>query len=697
MSIRFRLGLALAVVLMAGCSGSSDRASLSTSPKDGGGSQSSPPSALPLAEQLLTHPTAALVKQAAADHIPTANEQTLVAVYWAFLANAYTTGTFDPVFLQSGIQAAVLKLASEYPSFFQVSDGGRVSYVLDSIVIGQTTFTCADLGCTPSVGTLFTVGTEGATAIGGLLGKVTSPALGLLFNAAQIALASGNLEAALNTLTMVNANQVLAVIEAVAVTAVGVFALVEPAGFVSVLAIYAETIFVVDLNRLLSAMDAFNAWETMHACGSSCCDVDFTCNEATSQCCPNSVPNACGSTCCATACADPTTSTCSPCPVGDAGSTACGTSCCTSSQTCADFTQNLCCATGSGPVCGSTCCNAGDSCMGGSCCPSAQACGSVCCGSGLICQDSTTGTCSPCPVGDAGSTVCGTSCCTSSQTCADFTQNLCCATGSGPVCGSTCCNAGDSCVGGACCPSAQACGSVCCGSGLICQDSTTGTCSPCPVGDAGSTVCGTSCCTSSQTCADFTTSLCCDTASGPVCGGICCPSGQICIPSTSTCASPTCGPSLALCGIACCLGTCSDPSTGTCSCPFSPLTDIATLSGNLNCATGVWSNEFDIGPNVVSTAVCSGLFPAGNGGASEGFGLSVTGSLSADGIWTVQISCPLNATPTCQITYGPYDLTGLDVQCQDGAPNPSDDFPVVLSNTCPATIDCLYAGTPGQY
>jgi len=350
MTTPFRLAMVLAVVLMAGCSGSSDRASLSSSPKDGAAdstSTSSPPSALPLAEQLLTHPTAALVKQAGADHVLTANDQALVAVYWAFLANAYTRGTFDPVFLQSGIQDAVLELASKYPSFFQVSDGGRISYVQNGIVIGQTTFTCAQ-GCAPSAATLFTVGTEGKSAITGILGAVTkeSQALGALFNTASLLLASRSLSAALAILGTVNADQVLAVVVAVATTVASFVALLpEEAGLAAVLAIYGETIFTVDLGRLLSALDACTAWQTAHTCGSKCYDIDCTCVDQAyplgAVCCPaGEEGHACGSVCCAYACADPLFSMCGGCDA-----TSCS-NCCDSNGVCQPGISNAACGSG---------------------------------------------------------------------------------------------------------------------------------------------------------------------------------------------------------------------------------------------------------------------------------------------------------------------------------------------------------------
>jgi hypothetical protein len=78
-------------------------------------------------------------------------------------------------------------------------------------------------------------------------------------------------------------------------------------------------------------------------------------------------------------------------------------------------------------------------------------------------------------------------------------------------CGSAVCNRGQLCIGGNCCPSAQACFGKCCPSGQMCVN---GKC--CPSAQA----CFGKCCPSGQTC----------------CNGFqCCPSGQCCHHNTTCC------------------------------------------------------------------------------------------------------------------------------------------------------------------
>ena len=231
------------------------------------------------AEQLLTHPTVALVKEAEADHTPTTNEQDLVATYWAFLLNAYTTGTYDPVLLHSGLQDAVVQLASEYPSFFRASgasdSGAPIVYTPYDIVLGQTTFSCSQ-GCAPSASTLKTIGTDARSAITSALGLVQSSTaasdLATIFDAAQVILDTQSAATSLGTaLANLDGPQVLAGIQATASAFLGgaVFATAGTAAApaaAEVAAIYAGTILATDLVPLLLTMESCQNYQSTNCC-----------------------------------------------------------------------------------------------------------------------------------------------------------------------------------------------------------------------------------------------------------------------------------------------------------------------------------------------------------------------------------------------------------------------------------------------
>lgn len=173
--------------------------------------------------------------------------------------------------------------------------------------------------------------------------------------------------------------------------------------------------------------------------------------------------------------------------------------------------------------CGKRCCAVGDACLGGSCCPAAQACGAVCC-----------------TVGDA------------------CIANACC-----PVdgaCGAACCASGEACLGGSCCPAERACGTVCCPAGQRCGAPGSGTC----VAGQGTCAAGASSCGSDNFifCNGQATCVCVRATDG-----------------TTRCATPIEGITESDCGLCttdadCALqfpaivgAICASNATAPCSCP----------------------------------------------------------------------------------------------------------------------------------
>ena len=84
----------------------------------------------PATAELFEHPTQALVDQMLADHVPTAEETDLIAVYWAGMIVSRETGAFPEGFVSYDIAGRVAALAKLYPTFFVMQSGGGFGPVL---------------------------------------------------------------------------------------------------------------------------------------------------------------------------------------------------------------------------------------------------------------------------------------------------------------------------------------------------------------------------------------------------------------------------------------------------------------------------------------------------------------------------------------------------------------------------------------
>jgi hypothetical protein len=255
-------------------------------------------------------------------------------------------------------------------------------------------------------------------------------------------------------------------------------------------------------------------------CGTLCCSAETTCCGDFACCSPGSY------------CASPALSICCP-----TGAVACRGGCCPVGDKCvAGF---YCCPADAGDFCGQElgCCPPGQRCFEqkiagvvvDQVCCDRDPCHGTCCPAGEVCSD--TGCCDPldlcgtvcCPRAEGNVCLNGTTCCQAGKACGGG-----CCPGFATCCNGTCCpNLGDRCIGGLCCPENRACGNACCPEGYTCTNAATGTCQPCPLGEApcafgsgapaccplGTTCCGNgACCAANEQCCVFKQGLGCYTS-----------------------------------------------------------------------------------------------------------------------------------------------------------------------------------------
>jgi hypothetical protein len=277
-----------------------------------------------LAEQLLSAPNAALLQRAVAEHQPSAEELAIVVAYWAFLVSSSQAGTLEPVVLRSGIQDAVLALASKYPSFFarQVLPDGGLSFKAQAIVNSPADFSCRS-GCVPGYDALSSAGLGVLSAISNL--SQNAPVLATLLGVeaqflknlqAGLALSDAALQALSGT-SLGNALATAIAIGNALASAAGTFAATaaEAAAIASVGAVFSALGAGYGVGTAINLVLECEQWQSAHACGSGCCDTSFICADPThSVCCPASGGVPCGSVCCATGCADPARELCAVAP-----------------------------------------------------------------------------------------------------------------------------------------------------------------------------------------------------------------------------------------------------------------------------------------------------------------------------------------------------------------------------------------------
>jgi hypothetical protein len=267
-----------------------------------------------------------------------------------------------------------------------------------------------------------------------------------------------------------------------------------------------------------------------HSGGGPCCPSKCgeSCLEANAVCCGPDSNGFTGGCAPGTTCADPSNDVCCASDAGDV----CGQGCCARGDHCSHFT---CCPAGSGESCGSLgCCDSPngkcfvsnnpesgeetgrvccdhDPCGENTCCPA----DSVCLGPDLCCKraDLCNGVCCPAPSVCLGDGEC---CSDAAHMCGDH-----CCSGFQQCCNGQCCNG--ICVAGVCCPSAnRVCGNTCCPDGYACTDPAAQTCEPCPDGGQG--------------CAHVPGNPMCCPSADQCCGnGECCGDGMQCCGTPPSC------------------------------------------------------------------------------------------------------------------------------------------------------------------